>query len=395
MYDYIIIGGGIVGLATAWQLKTKHPHSSIAVLEKEAAWAAHQTGRNSGVIHSGIYYKPGSLKAQLAVRGRNSMIAFCQKYEVKHEVCGKIIVATRKRELPFMDQLYHRGCKNGLQITKLQREEVIDHEPYVQAEGGLYIPTTGIVDYQQVAYKLVELLANQGVELFLNTQAHQINEKGFEVTIDTNHQSLIARKVINCAGLHSDQLVKQSGILTDVKIIPFRGEYFTLKATKHYVVKNLVYPVPDPKYPFLGVHLTRGIHGEVHAGPNAVWSLKKEGYNKWDIDRKEALATLLFPGFWRLAKANIKVGAMEMSRSLYKALFVKSLQRFIPEIQTEDMIKAPSGVRAQAMLRDGTLLDDFFIILGKNVLHVCNAPSPAATASLEIGRMIAERASLS
>lgn len=395
MYDYIIIGGGIVGLATAWQLKTKHPHSSIAVLEKEAAWAAHQTGRNSGVIHSGIYYKPGSLKAQLAVRGRNSMIAFCQKYEVKHEVCGKIIVATRKRELPFMDQLYYRGCKNGLQITKLQREEVIDHEPYVQAEGGLYIPTTGIVDYQQVAYKLVELLANQGVDLFLNTQAHQINEKGFEVTIDTNHQSLIARKVINCAGLHSDQLVKQSGILADVKIIPFRGEYFTLKAAKRYVVKNLVYPVPDPKYPFLGVHLTRGIHGEVHAGPNAVWSLKKEGYNKWDIDRKEALATLLFPGFWRLAKANIKVGAMEMSRSLYKALFVKSLQRFIPEIQTEDMIKAPSGVRAQAMLRDGTLLDDFFIIPGKNVLHVCNAPSPAATASLEIGRMIAERASLS
>lgn len=391
MYDYIVIGGGIVGLATAWQLKNQAKTANIAVLEKEADWALHQTGRNSGVLHSGVYYQPGSLKAKLAVEGRNSMIQFCQQYDVPYEVCGKVIVATDEQELPAMEKLYQRGRKNGLTITKLHKEQVKEHEPHVHSVGGLYIPSTGIVNYQEVAKRLVELLRQRGVDFVLNTEVMRVHEQMEQVIIETNHQTYTAKNMINCAGLYSDELVKQSGIITDVKIIPFRGEYFTLKESKRYLVKNLIYPVPNPKYPFLGIHLTKMINGEVHAGPNAVVSLKKEGYQKRDIDIKEALATLSFPGFWRLAKDNISVGMMEMSRSIYKGLFVRSLQRLVPDIEANDIEKADAGVRAQAMLKDGQLLDDFFMIPGKRMIHVCNAPSPAATASLEIGKIIAKK----
>ncbi|MFU0790568.1 MAG: L-2-hydroxyglutarate oxidase [Virgibacillus proomii] len=390
MYDYIVIGGGIVGLATAWQLKKQAKAANIAVLEKEADWALHQTGRNSGVLHSGVYYQPGSLKAKLAIKGRNSMIQFCQQYDVPYEVCGKVIVATNEQEFPAMEKLYQRGRKNGLTIMKLHQEQVKEHEPHVRSVGGLYIPSTGIVNYQEVANRLVELLRQKGVDFVLNTEVMRVHEQMEQVIIETNHQTYTAKNMINCAGLYSDELVKQSGIITDVKIIPFRGEYFTLKESKRYLVKNLIYPVPNPKYPFLGIHLTRMINGEVHAGPNAVVSLKKEGYQKRDIDIKEAFATLSFPGFWRLAKDNISVGMMEMSRSIYKGLFVRSLQRLVPDIQANDIVKADAGVRAQAMLKDGQLLDDFFMISGKRMTHVCNAPSPAATAALEIGKIIAK-----
>ncbi|WP_077319248.1 L-2-hydroxyglutarate oxidase [Virgibacillus proomii] len=390
MYDYIVIGGGIVGLATAWQLKKQAKAANIAVLEKEADWALHQTGRNSGVLHSGVYYQPGSLKAKLAIKGRNSMIQFCQQYDVPYEVCGKVIVATNEQEFPAMEKLYQRGRKNGLTIMKLHQEQVKEHEPHVRSVGGLYIPSTGIVNYQEVANRLVELLRQKGVDFVLNTEVMRVHEQMEQVIIETNHQTYTAKNMINCAGLYSDELVKQSGIITDVKIIPFRGEYFTLKESKRYLVKNLIYPVPNPKYPFLGIHLTRMINGEVHAGPNAVVSLKKEGYQKRDIDIKEAFATLSFPGFWRLAKDNISVGMMEVSRSIYKGLFVRSLQRLVPDIQANDIVKADAGVRAQAMLKDGQLLDDFFMISGKRMTHVCNAPSPAATAALEIGKIIAK-----
>jgi (S)-2-hydroxyglutarate dehydrogenase len=390
VYDYIVIGGGIVGLATAWQLKKQAKAANIAVLEKEADWALHQTGRNSGVLHSGVYYQPGSLKAKLAIKGRNSMIQFCQQYDVPYEVCGKVIVATNEQEFPAMEKLYQRGRKNGLTIMKLHQEQVKEHEPHVRSVGGLYIPSTGIVNYQEVANRLVELLRQKGVDFVLNTEVMRVHEQMEQVIIETNHQTYTAKNMINCAGLYSDELVKQSGIITDVKIIPFRGEYFTLKESKRYLVKNLIYPVPNPKYPFLGIHLTRMINGEVHAGPNAVVSLKKEGYQKRDIDIKEAFATLSFPGFWRLAKDNISVGMMEMSRSIYKGLFVRSLQRLVPDIQANDIVKADAGVRAQAMLKDGQLLDDFFMISGKRMTHVCNAPSPAATAALEIGKIIAK-----
>lgn len=390
MYDYIIIGGGIVGLATAWQLKNQDKAATIAVLEKEADWALHQTGRNSGVLHSGVYYQPGSLKARLAVKGRNSMIQFCQQYDVPYEICGKVIVATDEQELPALEKLYQRGRKNGLTMMKLHKEQVKEHEPHVHSVGGLYIPSTGIVNYQEVAKRLVALLSQQGVDFVLNTEVMRVHEQREQVIIETNHQTYTAKNMINCAGLYSDELVKQSGIITDVKIIPFRGEYFTLKESRRYLVKNLIYPVPNPKYPFLGIHLTRMINGEVHAGPNAVVSLKKEGYQKRDIDIKEAFATLSFPGFWRLVKDNISVGMMEMSRSIYKGLFVRSLQRLVPDIQANDIVKADAGVRAQAILKDGQLLDDFFMIPGKRMTHVCNAPSPAATAALEIGKIIAE-----
>ncbi|MGX4668012.1 L-2-hydroxyglutarate oxidase [Cerasibacillus sp. JNUCC 74] len=390
MYDYIVIGGGIVGLATAWQLKKQAKAANIAVLEKEADWALHQTGRNSGVLHSGVYYQPGSLKAKLAIKGRNSMIQFCQQYDVPYEVCGKVIVATNEQEFPAMEKLYQRGRKNGLTIMKLHQEQVKEHEPHVHSVGGLYIPSTGIVNYQEVANRLVELLRQKGVDFVLNTEVMRVHEQMEQVIIETNHQTYTAKNMINCAGLYSDELVKQSGIITDVKIIPFRGEYYTLKESKRYLVKNLIYPVPNPKYPFLGIHLTRMINGEVHAGPNAVVSLKKEGYQKRDIDIKEAFATLSFPGFWRLAKDNISVGMMEMSRSIYKGLFLRSLQRLVPDIQANDIVKADAGVRAQAMLKDGQLLDDFFMISGKRMTHVCNAPSPAATAALEIGKIIAK-----
>ncbi|SFB12012.1 L-2-hydroxyglutarate oxidase [Lentibacillus halodurans] len=389
MYDCIIIGGGIVGLATALALKRHNPQASLAVLEKEDKWASHQTGRNSGVLHSGVYYNPGSLKAKLAVKGRASMVRFCKEYGIEHEVCGKVIVATDEKELPAMEGLYQKGIKNGLELSKLSKEEVFEREPHVNTVGGLFIPDTGIVNYRQVSERIVQLLESQGANLFLGTKALQINETSEEAIIDTNKGDFRAKQLINCAGLYSDEVVKRSGVMTDLQIIPFKGEYYDLVESKKHLVKNLIYPVPDPKYPFLGVHLTRQISGEVHAGPNAVLSLKKEGYQKYELSCREAAAIFSNPGFWRFAVQNIQTGLMEMARSINKDLFVKSLQRLIPEIVEDDVIPGESGIRAQALLKDGRLVDDFFVINGKRSIHVCNAPSPAATASLVIGEMIA------
>lgn len=391
MYDYVIVGGGIVGLSTALALSNRYPYAKIACIEKERGWAAHQTGRNSGVIHSGIYYKPGSMKAKLAVKGSRSMIAFSKEHGINHEVCGKVIVATEQGELPRMENLYERGLKNGLDIRKIGLEELHEIEPHVQAIGAIHVPATGIVNYKQVTQTIARLLEEKGAELLLDTAVVNIAEGKDEVVVETNRGTLHAKYFINCAGLHSDRLVKMANIHTDLRIVPFRGEYYELTAEKRHLVKHLIYPVPNPDFPFLGVHLTRMIDGTIHAGPNAVLSLKREGYHKTAFHLKDAVDVLTFQGFWRLAGANLKEGMMEMVRSFHKRSFVRSLQRLVPDITEEDVIPTHAGVRAQALLQDGKLVDDFFLIPGKRSIHVCNAPSPAATASLEIGKVIAAK----
>lgn len=391
MYDYLIIGGGIVGLSTALSIHKKYPDAKMAVVEKEDSWASHQTGRNSGVIHSGIYYKPGSMKAELARKGSQSMVQFCIENEVPHDVCGKVIVAVDDTEKENLNKLYHRGLQNELGVSKLSRRELLDIEPYVNGVEGIRVPSTGIVDYKRVTEKLAEIIEYRGVDLFLNTKVTNVHERTDEAIIDTSRGTYKTQFFVNCTGLHSDRMARLADMHTDVKIVPFRGEYYELKKDKSHLVNNLIYPVPNPDFPFLGVHLTRMMNGGIHAGPNAVLSLKREGYRKLSFNMKDALDVLTFDGFWKLAASNMKEGATEMKRSFRKKSFVKSLQRLVPEISERDVVPTHSGVRAQALLKDGNLVDDFFVFPGKRSIHVCNAPSPAATASLEIGKVIADK----
>lgn len=389
MYDFAIIGGGIVGLSTGLALGQRYPDSKILVLEKEKSWAHHQTGNNSGVIHSGIYYKPGSFKAKFSREGSRSMVEFCQTHGIAHEVCGKVIVATEDKELPLLENLYKRGLENGLNVTKISAEEVKEIEPHVSCLAGIRVPTTGIVDYKQVCQKYAELIQSQGGELRLNTKVEKILETPQGSVLETNNGSFETRFVINCAGLHSDRVAKLGHVNPKAKIVPFRGEYYELVPEKRYLVKTLIYPVPNPNFPFLGVHFTRMIDGSVHAGPNAVLSFKREGYRKIDFDLRDFAEVMTYPGLWKLAAKHGNEGIKEIIRSFSKAAFVHSLQKLIPEVQAEDLVPTHSGVRAQALMDDGTLVDDFLIVNGQNAMHVCNAPSPAATASLEIGKAIA------
>ena len=391
MYDVCIVGGGIVGLATAEALLTRSPSIKLALFEKEAGWAAHQTGHNSGVIHSGIYYKPGSFKAKFAKAGSESIVAFCQKYGLDHDVCGKVIVATEQAEMPQLEKIYKRGLENGLSVRKLNADEVKEFEPHVSAVGGIHVPSTGIVDYKQVCLKLADLVKNAGGELYLNAEVTGILKRPESVVVETEKGSFETRYVVTCAGLHSDRVAKMAGADPGAKIVPFRGEYYELTPEKRYLVKDLIYPVPNPDFPFLGVHFTRMIDGTVHAGPNAVLSLKREGYTKLDFDLRDLGEVLTYGGFWKLALSNVDEGIKEMVRSWSKAAFVKSLQKLIPEVQAEDVVPTHAGVRAQALKPDGGMVDDFLMIEDKNALHVCNAPSPAATSSLEIGKHVAAR----
>ncbi|WP_377891041.1 L-2-hydroxyglutarate oxidase [Alkalihalobacillus sp. R86527] len=391
MYDYLVIGGGIVGLSTALSLHKKYPEAKMAVVEKENNWASHQTGRNSGVIHSGIYYKPGSMKAALAKKGSQSMVHFCREYGIAHDVCGKVIVAVDDTEKENLSKLYERGLQNDLDVSRLSRDELLEIEPYVNGVEGIRVPSTGIVDYKEVTQKLADILENRGVDLLSSTKVTNIEEEEQEVVVDTTRGTFKTRFLVNCAGLHSDRMAKLAGMYTDVKIVPFRGEYFEIKKEKSYLVNNLIYPVPNPEFPFLGVHLTRMMSGGIHAGPNAVLSLKREGYSKLSFNMKDTVDVLTFEGFWKMAASNMKEGVKEMKRSFHKKSFVKSLQRLVPDIQEEDVVPTHSGVRAQALLKDGKLVDDFFVFPGKRSIHVCNAPSPAATASLEIGKVIADK----
>ena len=388
MYNYTIIGGGIVGLSTAMALSRKFPHSSIALLEKEAAWASHQTGHNSGIIHSGIYYKPGSYKAKLCYQGNRSMVDFCQQHDIPYKLCGKVIVATEPHELPLLDNLYNRGLANQLKISKLTPEQVKEIEPHVSCLAGIKVESTGIVDYKQVCIKYAEIARSQGVELFHNTRVLDLVETDTGYVIQTNKGEYQTEFLINCAGLYSDRMAELAKVKPPAKIIPFRGEYYELTPEKRYLVNGAIYPVPNPNFPFLGVHFHPGVDGSVHAGPNAVLGFKREAYNKFDFDIKEFMETMTYPGFWKLAAKYPKDGLAEMVRSYSKAIFVRSLQRLIPEVQAKDILPTPAGVRAQALKRDGSMVDDFLFINRDNALHVCNAPSPAATASIEIGKEI-------
>ena len=391
MFDVGVVGGGIVGLATAEALLRKRPGLRVAVLEKEASWAAHQTGNNSGVIHSGIYYKPGSFKAKFAKAGSHSIVAFCKRHGIEHDVCGKVIVATEDNELPQLDILYKRGLEHGLKVRRLSGDEVREFEPHVSAVGGIHVPSTGIVNYKQVCLKLAELVEGAGGELFLNTKVTGISHSSQGVVLATSRGSFECGYLVNCAGLHSDRVAKLEGTDPGAKIVPFRGEYYELVPEKRFLVKDLIYPVPNPDFPFLGVHFTRMIDGTVHAGPNAVLSFKREGYTKTDFDLRDLSEVMRYGGFWKLALKNMDEGIKEMVRSFSKGAFVKSLQKLIPEVQAEDVVPTHAGVRAQALKPDGALVDDFLIVEGQNALHVCNAPSPAATSSLEIGAYVAAK----
>lgn len=393
--DIVIVGGGIVGLATAYHLTEKYPDKKILVLEKEDEVAHHQTGNNSGVIHSGLYYKPGSLKAKNCIDGYHMMIQFCDEHQIPYDLCGKVVVATDKSELGRLRDLFDRGRENGLEgLEMLDQARLKEIEPHLAGIQGIRVPQTGIVNYKQVCQKLAEIITQRGGEIHLNTLVQSMKETADNVQITTSTISVECQLIINCAGLYSDEVAKMHLGKLDTRIIPFRGEYFELTVEAEHLVKHLIYPVPDPNFPFLGVHFTRMIGGGIEAGPNAVFAFKKEGYLRTDFNFKEFFGSLLWPGFQKVMFKYWKTGLGEMYRSFSKKAFTKALQRLIPEVQEEHLVPAPAGVRAQACDRTGGLLDDFKIVHEKRAIHVINAPSPAATSSLSIGKTISDMVKL-
>ena len=387
----IIVGGGIVGLGTGLKLLQSNPSLNLLLIEKEQTLAQHQTGNNSGVIHSGLYYKPGSLKAKNCIHGYKLLIDFCNHHRVPYELCGKIVVATEENELPLLQNLFARGKQNGLHGFKmLTAEGLKEFEPHVTGVAGFFVPQTGIVDYKLVAEKYGELIKKSGGEIKLGEKVLKINTETAEMLVVTDRSSYRCRALVNCAGLYSDKIARLTSPDIQVKIIPFRGEYFKLKKEREHLVKNLIYPVPDPNFPFLGVHFTRMMKGGVEAGPNAVLAFSREGYRKSDVNFSELAETLTWPGFQKVAGKYWKTGLGEMYRSFSKSAFTKALQKLIPEIEERDLVEGGAGVRAQACDRTGGLVDDFLIFEEKHVVNVCNAPSPAATSSLSIGESIAK-----
>ncbi len=397
-YDVIIAGGGIVGLATALQLQRQRPKLRIAVLEKEKQVAAHQSSRNSGVIHSGIYYRPGSLRATNCKRGYDLMLQFCKENDIPHEVCGKIIVASEKNEQDQLDKIFHRGVENGLVgIRKISAAEACDIEPNVRAVEAVWVPQAGIVDFGTVARKYAEIFQYNGGEVFVNQKVVAVKDSNTGIVLETEGSPLAsqgktweASLFVNCSGLYSDHVASLTGEKLNVQIIPFRGEYYELKPESEHLVRNLIYPVPNPNFPFLGVHFTRMIHGGIEVGPNAVLAFQREGYSRWELNFKELGETLAFPGFRKIARKYWQEGWAEMRRSYSKAHFVRALARLVPAIKPDDVVPGRTGVRAMACDRDGNLLDDFLILEKPRILNICNAPSPAATASLAIGETVAE-----
>jgi len=389
--EIAIIGGGIVGLATGLELTRRFPGIVLSIIEKEAAVARHQTSHNSGVIHSGIYYKPGSLKALLCVEGAKAMANFCQQNEIPYEICGKVIVATSDDELPRLKELYLRGQGNGLEgLRMLHAGEIREIEPHAAGIQGIHVPRTGIVDYSRVAQKYAELIIAAGGTIRLSHEVTGLKRNGSRTVVETSQGALEAHLVINCAGLHSDRISRLANARLDLAIIPFRGEYYDLAPEKHHYVKGLIYPVPDPRFPFLGVHFTRRIGGGVEAGPNAVLALKREGYSKTSFQPRDLVESVTFPGFWIMAAKYWRTSVGEYHRSWSKAAFVRALQRLMPELTGDDLVPGGSGVRAQALDSDGKLVDDFRFAYTDGIVHVCNVPSPAATASLAIGRHIVD-----
>jgi L-2-hydroxyglutarate oxidase len=381
---HVVIGGGIIGLAISDHIIRNRPNAHVTVIEKEDRWAAHQTGRNSGVVHSGLYYKPGSYKAIMCRRGAESITRFADAEGVRVEQCGKLVVATDREQLPRLSALAERGRHNGLKVRELEPAGAREIEPHVACVGALFVPETGIIDFRGVCLALVARLESGGADLRLSTEVVGLARHATGVTVRTTGGDIEADAVVNCGGLHSDQIARLAGMTPGARIVPFRGEYYELREDRRDLVRALIYPVPDPQFPFLGVHLTRMIDGGVHAGPNAVVALAREGYDWRTIRPRELAGTLGYPGFWRLAGRHAKTGAAEMLRSFSRRRFADSLRTLVPEIADDDLVPAPAGVRAQAVRRDGSLVDDFLIEQDDRVVHVLNAPSPAATSAFEI-----------
>ena len=401
-YDVAIVGAGLVGLATARELLFRQPWLRVVVLEKEPTLASHQSGHNSGVIHSGIYYPPDSLKARACVAGHRAMLEFCQDQGIPFELCGKVIVALDETELPRLEDLFRRGLVNGVHgLELIGPERLHELEPSVTGIKAIYSPQTGITDYVKVAHAYAQAIQQNDGEIITNCKVKSVATKGKQIFLQCIQPHPINRDgsfeieatyVITCGGLQSDKLSQMNGQKSEIHMLPFRGDYYVLRPEKRHRVRALIYPVPDPRFPFLGVHFTRRINGEVWAGPNAVMAFAREGYQRWKINPKDLLEILSFSGFWKLAAQYWKMGLAEMYRDYVKAAYIKELQRYIPVLQSDDIMPGPSGVRAQALAKDGRLLDDFLIYHGENIVHVVNAPSPAATSSLILARMIVDEA---
>lgn len=392
-FDVVIIGGGIIGVSSGLKILETNPSASVLILEKEQSVGFHQTGHNSGVIHSGVYYKPGSLKAQNCINGYRKLIEFCNAHDVKYELCGKIIVATNQSQLATLDELYRRGSANGLQDLKfMSRSEFREMEPHAEGIRAIHVPQTGIIDYKDVVRKYAALVEQKGGEIRCNERVLSLHRDGSRTVVESTGGSYSAKVVISCAGLMADRVARMTQADIPLKVIPFRGEYYKIKKEKEYLVKTLIYPVPDPAFPFLGVHFTRLVHGGVEAGPNAVFAFKREGYAKTDFSLFDTVEALRWPGFQTVVKKYWRTGLGEFHRSFSKSAFVKALQQLMPEITADDLETGGSGVRAQACAKDGGLVDDFLFVEHPGVIHVCNAPSPAATSSLSIGEYVAAKA---
>ena len=392
-YNVVIVGGGVVGLGVALEITRRFPHLRLLLLEKEDRVARHQSGHNSGVIHSGVYYKPGSMKARLCVSGAAAMVEFCREHRIPHEVCGKVIVATHADELPRLEELRRRGEANGLTgLRMISDDELREIEPHATGLRALVVPSTGITDYAKVCEKYAELISERGGDILMSAAVTGIRRRPNEIVVETPRGAFSTSSLINCAGLFSDRIARMAGDKPEVVIVPFRGEYYDLVPERASLVRALIYPVPDPRFPFLGVHFTRRISGRVDAGPNAVLALAREGYRHIDINVRDLASSLTFPGFWRMARQHWRNGLDEWHRSLSKAAFVHALQRLLPEVRENDLVPGGSGVRAQALKPDGALVDDFQFVPSGKILHVLNVPSPAATASLMIGKAIVDTA---
>lgn len=392
-FDFVVVGGGIVGAATMYKLAKAFPNKSVALVEKENLLSDHQTGHNSGVIHSGLYYTPGSLKAQNCVQGRRELVAFCKEYGIAHDVCGKVVVATDESELPFLEKIYQIGLKNEIEgLKKITGEEIKEYEPFCEGIAGLFVACTGIVDFRAATAKMVELALeiNKSNQLFLNTEVTGVRKEFGQTILLTNQKEISANYSIYCAGLQADRLAKKDGVKLKERVVGFRGDYYELTDQAKHKVKNLIYPVPNPDFPFLGVHFTRMTNGEIECGPNAVFTFKREGYNKTSFSFRDTLDALSYGGTWRLFFGNIKFGVNEYRRAFSKKLFLKTLQRLVPSLTMDDIKPGRAGVRALLLSQNGDTRDDFRIEFNENSIHVLNAPSPAATASMAIGQYIVD-----
>jgi L-2-hydroxyglutarate oxidase len=392
IYDYIIIGGGIVGVSTAWQLQQRYPDKKILLLEKEAKFAAHQTGHNSGVIHAGVYYEPGSLKAKFCREGVQATINFCQQYDIPFKQCGKLLVATNSLEVKRMAALYQRCQENNIEVALLNKQQLKVCEPNITGLGAILVKSTGIVDYQLITAQMAQVFKSLGGEYKLNTQVIKLNESSEKVTVSTTAGDFYSQYLITCSGLMADRVVKMLDIKVDFQIVPFRGEYYRLPANKNAIVNHLIYPIPDPELPFLGVHLTRMIDGTVTVGPNAVLGFKREGYGKININFRDIKEMVMFAGFWKVLKQNLNSGITEFKNSLFKKEYLTLVQKYCPTVQLSDLTPHPAGIRAQAVMKDGTLVHDFLFANSDRTINVCNAPSPAATSAIPIGNYIVDKA---